>query len=273
MSERRQCDEGLWTALASQRLDTLDGAWAYGGGKDLVKAGLGQRRRTRLEVVDELGREHRLYMKRYGREKWSQRVRRALTYGVRRSPAGVEFDQILAVRQSGVATMHALLADEEIGLLSAKRSYLIVDEVPGEALERCFQAVCDRGDAALLETITLRLAILATTFHRAGLVHRDFYASHIFLDETDAGPELYLIDLARVFAPRPMRQFRWRVKDIAQLKYSMPPEWVEQYWPMFLEAYWSGMHSDRSMERWGRAIDRRTRAMQRRWRRKAGGAN
>jgi hypothetical protein len=247
VSERRQCDEGLWTALASQRLDTLDGAWAYGGGKDLVKAGLGQRRRTRLEVVDELGREHRLYMKRYGREKWSQRVRRALTYGVRRSPAGVEFDQILAVRQSGVATMHALLADEEIGLLSAKRSYLIVDEVPGEALERCFQAVCDRGDAALLETITLRLAILATTFHRAGLVHRDFYASHIFLDETDAGPELYLID--------------------------MPPEWVEQYWPMFLEAYWSGMHSDRSMERWGRAIDRRTRAMQRRWRRKAGGAN
>ncbi len=270
MNERRQCDEGLWATLVAQGLDSVDGAWAYGGGRDLVKAGLGQRRRTRLEMVDSVGRSQTLYMKRYGRETLSQQVRRALTYGLGTSPAGVEFDQILAVRQSGVPTMQALVAGEEVGLLSATRSYLIVDQVPGEALERCFPAVCDRGDEQLVETITLRLAILATRFHRAGLAHRDFYASHIFLDETSDGPELYLIDLARVFSPQPLRRFRWQAKDIAQLKYSMPSTWVDRYWPIFLEAYWSGMNSNQSMERWGRAIDRRVRAMQRRQRRKAG---
>ncbi len=269
MTLRRQCDEGLWETLRTQRLDTLAGAWAYGGGVDLVKAGLGQRRRTRLEIVDGLGREHCLYMKRYGPERWTQRLRRCLTYGWRKSPAGVEFDQIMAVRQSGVPTMHALVADEELGWFDAKRSYLIVDEVPGEALERCFEAICADGDHDLLETITLRLAILATTFHRAGLAHRDFYAAHIFLNQTDDGPELYLIDLARVFSPLPVRRFRWWVKDIAQLKYSMPAAWVERYWPTFLEAYWSGLQDRRSLTCWDRVINRRVRSMQRRHRRKA----
>ncbi len=83
-------------------------------------------------------------------------------------------------------------------------------------------------------------------------------------DESPA--DLYLIDLARVFRPR-WRKFRWRVKDLAQLHYSMPSAWVEKYWPRFLEQY---LTPARSAERdlWQRAIARKSESIRRRQLRK-----
>ena len=56
------------------------------------------------------------------------------------------------------------------------------------------------------------------------------------LHETNQTLHLSLIDLARVFRPR-WRQQRWQVKDVAQVKYSMPARWVEQWWHIFLGEY------------------------------------
>jgi len=261
----RYVSADLAGALGEAHLDCVEGAFAWQGGTDLDKPGLGVRRRTRLFLTDAAGREHGLYLKRYGREPLGQRIRRLVTYG-RRSPARVESDNIRAAGEAGVPTMRAVAWGEQMGLLSARRSYLIVTAVPGDALERCAGAYLAGGagrGAALAET----LADLVRTFHQAGWVHRDLYASHVFLHEAPDGAELYLIDLARMFAPR-RRRFRWRVKDLAQLKYSMPPDWVAEHWPAFWTRYVAGSTSAQA-ETCARAVDRKVDRMRRRDARRA----
>ena len=257
----------LASALAEAHLDSVEGAFAWQGGTDLDKPGLGTRRRTQLYLADASGCRHELYLKRYGREPLGQRIRRLLTYG-RRSPARVEFDNIRAAAAAGVGTMQAVAWADEMGLLAARRSFLVVTAVPGDALERCGESYLAGGPgrgAALAD----KLADLVRTFHDAGWVHRDLYASHVFLHQGSGGAELYLIDLARMFAPR-WRQFRWRAKDLAQLKYSMPPAWVAEHWPAFWARYFARGRPDRA-DRYAPAVDRRVDEMRRRATRKAEG--
>lgn len=208
--------ESIFAAIRQQGLDTVRGAFTYDGGEDLSKKGLRGRRRTRLTLAD----GQVLYLKRYkGKSRW------------RRSPARVEFDNIRGARSSGVPTMECIVWGED-----RERSFLIVTSVPGEALERCLeQFMRSRGDSAVAQ-VTQGLAQLVRTLHDSGYVHRDLYSCHVFLDYSKGMPDLYLIDLARMFAPR-WRKFRWSVKDLAQLKYSMPPAWVKRFWMMFLTEY------------------------------------
>jgi hypothetical protein len=93
-------------------------------------------------------------------------------------------------------------------------------------------------------------------------VHRDLYASHIFADRRGGRTDLYLIDLARVFRPR-WRLRRWRVKDLAQLKYSMPQTWTAACWDEFLGQYLRrlSIDADRRQACWQRAIDRKVARM------------
>ncbi len=248
-------------------LDTLDGAFAYAGGGDLVKAGLGTRRRTQIELSCDDGRVVRVYLKRYGREPLAAQLRRFFTYGRRKSPGRVEFDNIEMVQRAGVATMTALACGQEFGLIGCRRSCVIVTEVPGDALERSIDDFLGRSDDAAIAAFTDRLADMTRKFHASGLVHRDYYASHIFMHERGGQVELYLIDLARVFRPR-WRKFRWRVKDLAQLKYSMPQRWCDEYWYAFLSAY-LGDGAEGEKLRYSVAIDARVGRMQRRAGRKA----
>ena len=258
----------LVETLRREGLDTVDGAFAYAGGEALTKPGLGSRRRMRLSLTDDAGRTHELYMKLYGGEPLGRRIGRWLTYGRFVSPARAEFENILAVRAAGITTMEPVAWGQETTRPGAKRSYVIVSAVRGEALERCgqeFIARCaERPD--LLDELTERLCLLVRALHGAGYVHRDLYASHVFLDVSRGRVELSLIDLARVFRPR-WRRFRWRAKDLAQLKYSMPPEWVERCWESFLRKYLSG-GDERRLRRWSLAIDGKVERMRRRARRK-----
>lgn len=261
-------DKEILTPLIKRHgLDTLAGAFAYAGGDDLVKAGLGTRRRTQIELQCDDEQVVRVYLKRYGCEPPVWQLRRMLTYGWRTSPGRVEFENIELVQQTGVATMSALACGHEHGLLRCRRSYVIVTEVPGDALERSMGEFLSSHDAAAIAEFTDKLAELTRKFHAAGLVHRDYYASHVFMHECDGRVELYLIDLARVFRPR-WRKFRWRVKDLAQLKYSMPPQWGDEYWDAFLAAYLGEEAGDEKL-RYAGAIDAKVRRMQRRDHRKA----
>ena len=262
--------------LAGEGLDTVEGAFAYEGGQDLSKPGLGTRRRTRIDLTAPDGAARVLYLKRYGQERFGDRWRRFMTYG-RSSPASVEFENIRAAQDCGVATMDAIAFGHEMGFggLAARRSYLVVTAVPGDALERCageFLAAHAGDDG--VRRLTDQLARLVAALHGAGFVHRDLYASHVFLHESSDGLSLYLIDLARMFAPR-RRAFRWRVKDLAQLKYSMPASWVQRHWDEFLGAYLDSC-GGAAAERYSPAIDRKEtsirRRAQRRGRRRAKGA-
>jgi hypothetical protein len=245
-------------------LDSVDGAFAYGLGQDLDKPGLEHRRRTRLQLTDGNGTRHELYLKRYEDEGFWRKLGRRRTYGRRKSPAVCEFDNIRAVRAAGVPTMQSVICGQRGGVLRRCRSYVIVTAVPGRSLEKCASALLAAEPTAGL-ALAVKLGHLAGALHGHGLVHRDFYACHIFVNhngktsatETQRAQrkeerrnsgavstqnafggefDLYLIDLARVFAPR-WRQFRWRVKDLAQLKYSMPTHWVNEHWDHLLDSY------------------------------------
>ncbi|MBL7133742.1 MAG: hypothetical protein ISS78_06560 [Phycisphaerae bacterium] len=254
-------DAELAAVLREAGLDTVEGAFAWQGGTDLDKPGLGTRRRTRLVLAGGDGAEHELYLKRYGVEPPGQRVRRLLTYG-RRSPARIEYDNVRAAGAAGVATMGAVACGDEMGLLAARRSFVIVTAVPGDALERCGEVYL-AADAARGAELAEKLADLVGALHAAGAVHRDLYAAHVFLHEGPEGAELYLIDLARMFTPPRWRRFRWRVKDLAQLKYSMPRDWVADHWEAFCQRYFARAGVDNA-GRYAAAIDRKVGEMRRR---------
>jgi tRNA A-37 threonylcarbamoyl transferase component Bud32 len=224
--------------IRREYLDTVEGAFRYGGGQNLVKANLGSRQRTRLTLTDETGETHVLYMKRYGKQTWRERLAARRTYGRRISQAAVELDNIDALAKIGIRTMTPIMCGQDLGTTGSRRSFLLVSEVPGEALERCFDEFLSRHAERpdVIEAFTRHLAQLIARLHAAGSVHRDLYASHIFLHEGEQGAAVYLIDLARMFQPR-RRLFRWRVKDVAQLKYSMPPQWADAQWNTFMDAY------------------------------------
>ena len=249
--------------LKREGLDTLAGAFAYVGGEELSKPGLGVRRRIRLCLTDESGQTVQWYLKRYGPTPWLQRLGRT-------SPAKREFENIRHLQAAGVPTMNAVTMGEERDALGVRRSYIVVSAVPGEALERCFEDFLARNgsDEEKVGQFNTALVKLVVALHAGGCVHRDLYTSHIFLDETADGPRLYLIDLARVFAPK-WRTFRWRVKDLAQLKYSMPPAWVDRHWDDFLLRYLSDSGYGRA-GLWPAAINRKVASMRRRQQKKEG---
>jgi hypothetical protein len=261
--------------LEREGLDTLEGAFAYAGGERLDKAGLGRRQRLRLRLRDDEGREVTWYMKRYGRDPLGLRWARTVLGGPPRCPALRELACLADVAEAGVPTMRAVTAGAERDLFGIGRSYVIFAAVPGEALERCLPDRLPGWSDGQVEPFNEALADLAVGLHGAGLVHRDFYASHIYLSEGGDGPRLYLIDLARVFRPS-RRRYRWTVKDLAALKYSMPEEWVKQHWRSFWTTYKRrrfvrNMLHGRSDAAWLASIEAKVRWMRRRHERKQAG--
>jgi len=253
--------------LREAGLDTVDGAFAYEGGEVLSKPGLGARQRIRLTLRGHDGRAVTWYMKRYGPQPLLRRLIRLPLEVGKASPARREFENIRMVQAAGVATMEPVAWGDEPGLIGIRRSYLVVTSVPGEALERGFEAFMREADEEEMKRFNDGLAELVRRLHAAGLAHRDLYASHVFLDRTPEGPRLYLIDLARLLVLH-VRRFRWAVKDLAQLKYSMPPGWVAEHWDSFFTAY-LGDVGERALRRWGWAVDAKVDSMRRRRRRRA----
>jgi heptose I phosphotransferase len=262
-------DPQLTDFITQAGLDSLAGAFAYQNGQDLSKPNLGHRRRTRLEFRDGQSRCWELYLKRYGPVPLRIRLARLIRGRGFSSEAGREFANIRHLREAGVPTMRAIVWGQQFGPLGVRRSYIVVTAVPGDAVERVGDEFLTKfaAQGELIDEFTSQLVELVRRLHQAGFVHRDLYASHIFLHEHDGRVELNLIDLARVFKPR-CRLFRWRVKDLAQLKYSMPWLWVERYWDTFLRAYLQ-TQSPVEIVRWSRAIDAKVLQMQRRQQRRA----
>lgn len=253
----------LRAVIEREGLTTVAGAFAYGQGDDLDKPGLGHRRRTRIELVDDEKTPHVLFLKRYGPESFSRRLRRWWTTGARGLMGPIEYANVRAVRLAGIPTMTELAAGSD----EQGRSFVLVTSVDGVSLESRAEDffIRQHDQAQRLGEFNHALAELMAGFHRAGFVHRDFYACHVFMDERGGAMDLSLIDLARVFRPR-WRKRRWQVKDLAQLKYSMSPRWVSQCWDEFFALYLGGRGTERICRPVERAIDRRVARMQRRHR-------
>ncbi|NLF30109.1 MAG: hypothetical protein GX591_04380 [Planctomycetes bacterium] len=203
--------------LGAAGLTTYEAFMTTTMGEPLVKPGLQEqgRQRRRLTLGDET-----FYLKRY-------------TSSSSLPGARLEVLAVRSVRDAGVPTMS--LAATGLG---PQGGFNLVTEVPGDALSRRFDELVGRfgGGPAAGGELARRLGGLAGKLHRAGLVHRDLYASHIFVDVRGGELDLYLIDLARVFRPR-RRCWRWRLKDLAALKYSLPADWAARHWPAVRDAY------------------------------------
>ncbi len=249
--------EPMRSLLVSAGLDTLNGAFALSMGRELNKPNLGSRRRTRLELTDSAGRLHVVYLKRYGPEPLKARVRRLMENAVPIGPALVEAGNITTAARLGVTQMRALAWGQ-----TGQRGYLVIAESPGESLERIGAGERGKswGDGFRLASL---LSSLAWRLHGAGYVHRDFYACHVFLHKG----QVSLIDLARMFKPRWFNR-RWRVKDLAQLHYSMGEYLSSEHWSRLVKDYASSSGDEprrlaRSIERKSarirRGVDRRRR--------------
>lgn len=254
--------------IEANDLETVEGAFALEDGEELVKPGLGRRRRTRLRVWDEEKRCWELYLKRYESPSRRERLLRRLTGRGNDCPAGREFQAARELREAFVPVPRPIVWGAEHDWLGVKRSYVLLAAVPGDALERIGEKFLQQHleNPAVLETFTDELVRLVSRLHEVGYVHRDLYASHIFLHDYEGHIRLYLIDLARAFRPQ-RRVFRWRVKDLAQLKYSMPWMWVKMQWRRFLKGYLAAM-GEEDFSRWDAAVDAKLRRMVRRaWQR------
>ena len=254
--------------LRREALDSVGGAFACSVGERMDKPGLRHRERLRLRLTDDAGREVHWYLKRYGpplAETGAHHCCGGAHDAGHVSPAEAELTNIGLLTKAGVPTMRPIAFGSQKDMWGTVRSYLIVEAVPGDALERCFDDYFarHRRDAAAMAAFNAALVDLVAKLHAAGLAHRDLYASHVFLQESPGGAKLHLIDLARAFAPR-WRRFRWRVKDLAQLKYSMPADWADIYWDDVLDQYLARLGGRR--RRLAAAVDRKVAAMRRRGR-------
>ena len=104
------------------------------------------------------------------------------------------------------------------GVCEDGRGFLISEDLSGyQPADRVLKEQTHSAD------LPERIADLAWQLHMAHLHHRDFYLCHVFVAVGgDQHRPLHLIDPGRVarMPPWPMH-YRWMVKDVAQLYYSV----------------------------------------------------
>jgi hypothetical protein len=203
------------TLLGSDPPGVLEGEW-----EPLVKPGLGGRERWRWRLANA---RLVLFVKRYLRTPLRQQVDRILRQTLRHSRAWWEYHQSGELNRRYVSTVRAVGVAEEMRSIFERRSAVLFERVPGDALDRLWLKLEAEGSrlvrAPLRQGLIRCLARFTSAFHQTGMCHRDLYLCHIFADldpESGRKPRFTLIDLARVHRPR-WRRLRWIIKDLSQL--------------------------------------------------------
>ncbi|MHC4991596.1 MAG: lipopolysaccharide kinase InaA family protein [Planctomycetota bacterium] len=188
------------------------------GDQTLHKASLAK---WRERIVMRLG-DRTVYLKRYDRPPMREQLRQRLR-GFS-ATAELEWHWLRQLPALGIAAPAPLAWGSRKRGWREHQSLLLMAEVPGRSLERWVPDEIDGRLAvpAFRTRLGTELADVVGRLHGAGLIHRDLYLSHIFLDEPRPGAVgIALIDLHRVIRP-PLRRRRWVVKDLAALNYSTP---------------------------------------------------
>jgi heptose I phosphotransferase len=238
-------------ALEALGLDSFTGVMAFAGGEPVRDKGT----RTIVRIVIPGRLPETLYLKRHSRGSLRETLRALLSGRRPLSAAAEEWRAIERLRAAGIATMEPVAYGESAALASLRPSFIITAGVGGQRLEERVRFL--RGKFREKRSIIAALANCARRMHCAGLNHRDFYLSHIFLLTGDARVRPVLIDLQRV-QTRARGFNRWVVKDLAALNYSSPPPAVTRADRMrFLCRYLGRRALDRSGKRFARRIARK----------------
>jgi hypothetical protein len=178
--------------------------------------------------------------------------------------AGRTLFRKVAVGRAALAEWRNLAALEAAGFRVPARvcaaaglgsSVVVTAQAPGRPLDVLLAEAARRGE--LTETARRAARAVAPAvreLHARGWCHRDLYASHLFWEP--GAPAPVLIDVQRLFRPR-FRRRRWRVKDLAALWSSMPPQLPPSVGLRFLALYLG--RRPRRWRRLARAVDRKAR--------------
>ncbi|UCD28882.1 MAG: hypothetical protein JSV03_17700 [Planctomycetota bacterium] len=235
MDETMQVVPGYEGLLTANGLRNLDAVFQWNQGQRMDKPGLEPwRQRWRIIMSEGRGREHTFYLKRFQNPPWRRQLARWLNGYWTSSTAGIEWHNSRQLSAAGLASVQAIAFGQRMKGPTEECSFILLDQVPGESLERWVPANLSPADreSNLQQRRHLldKLACFVADFHRAGFVHRDLYLSHIFIfySGKPADEIFRLIDLQRVFRPQ-IRRRRWVVKDLAALNFSTPTELVGKW--------------------------------------------
>lgn len=211
--------------LNDNQLNSFESIWKNQNGETIKN--IKPRSVIRLEISD--GSDCTLYIKKHKIQFIGLRgiLKRCLRReGV--SQGYLEYKNICDFRDKNLATVIPVVAGEKFYSFFWVRSFLITqDFFPFISLESLLEQYPDffkgpRGD--IIKSLLLtRIALLAKKMHKSGFNHRDFNATHILLHYRPRSfiPNLALFDLQRV-ERRGILQFRWMIKSLARLNYTLP---------------------------------------------------
>lgn len=228
MREFVHYDDGWAARLAPAGLADFEGVMAFDAGERLDKPGLEDwRQRWRVRLPDD-PTGPTIYLKRFSRPPLRRQIERWREGHAGWSTARIEYENARLLAAAGVPGVAAIGVGERMSGIVEYASYILLSEVPGDALERWLPREITAGRRPWAGTAGARavesLARIIARFHAAGLIHRDLYLAHIFIHDDGSGePAFRLIDLQRVFRPRGRRR-RWIVKDLAALAFSTPAQ-------------------------------------------------
>lgn len=171
------------------------------------------------------------------------------------SPAKREWDNVDILNRSGFKTMEPVAYGQKIPKTGTRLTFIITKKIEGAvSLEKYLKDSFKKADYSTRQRLVRNLAEMAKRFHSMGYCHQDFYAGHIFLGLG----ELYLIDLQRLLKRKRLRD-RWRIKDIAQLNYSVPRDIVSNTERLrFIKYYFGVSNLNKKTKAFIRKIRRKT---------------
>ena len=157
-----------------------------------------------------------------------------------------EWEHLHDLREAGIGCPTPVAFGEQRGLFTASESFVMTQEIP-HATQGDWWV---RDHPERRNELLAPVAELARKFHREGFSHKDFYLCHFFVQETpgETGIRILLLDLQRCDRPVCFAR-RWRVKDLAQLHFSMTQQsgFTQEDWAELMKLY--GAATDASLLR------------------------
>ena len=177
------------------------------------------------------GSKIEVYIKRYLKPSFKDRIKCALSFKpVFLTGAMHEWDAINRFHQLGLKTMTPIAAGS-LGSKTCNMTLGITDYVRASDLFKCEL----QNDPKRQRRIIIKIADLLGRMHAAGLAHQDFYLVHLFVKPKE-NDEIYLIDLQRTLMQKKLSK-RWKIKDLAQIHFSMGPRVTKEGIKLFREHY------------------------------------
>lgn len=170
-----------------------------------------------------------VYLKRHWKLSWWQRILAFLNPLGKWTPAAQEWSHLNWAQQAGFRVPEPLAMGQRVGPRFTLQSYLVIRELTGmlplhQAIPKAFAIMPPKIFAVWKQGLLQQIAEITKCLHQLHRYHCDLYLCHFYVTapqpHDQAPAPLTLIDFHRM-KHRPWSGWRWQIKDLAQLCYSM----------------------------------------------------